>query len=305
MDIKIIKLFFWAILFTFCSCGKPNKPTANMDFGEVHPDKIIEKILTLDFNEEAQQDPNAFVEFVYLSKDGLPPAGIIFTNDGKDIKGNVLKLYAKDFVVNHTKKIGIRFPSGSKQQEYEGVLKLVDASQDLKQYITFGDSSSSFQVNDIIGNWKAEYNDPYPIWLKLAIGLVLIIIVAFGTFKYLKRMNGPMGPKSFKNGMISFLDGNTASVRLEDLTTYNISKALGIEEGIVLEPYDKPSPNGKKRFARLKNTSSATVKILYDGIEETIGISQDLYNSDVIQITNSENKTFTINYSNNKISRTF
>ena len=118
-------------------------------------------------------------------------------------------------------------------------------------------------------------------------------------------MNGPMGPKSFKNGMISFLDGNTASVRLEDLTTYNISKALGIEEGIVLEPYDKPSPNGKKRFARLKNTSSATVKILYDGIEETLGISQDLYNSDVIQITNSENKTFTINYSNNKISRTF
>ena len=50
MDIKIIKLFFWAILFTFCSCGKPNKPTANMDFGEVHPDKIIENILTLDFN---------------------------------------------------------------------------------------------------------------------------------------------------------------------------------------------------------------------------------------------------------------
>ena len=259
MDIKIIKLFFWAILFTFCSCGKPNKPTAKMDFGEVHPDKIIEKILTLDFNEEAQQDPNAFVEFVYLSKDGLPPAGIIFTNDGKDIKGNVLKLYAKDFVVNHTKKIGIRFPSGSKEQEYEGVLKLVDASQDLKQYITFGESASSFQVNDIIGNWKAEYNDPYPIWLKLAIGFMFILIIGVVIYFILwsKRKFGSMDVEvlKYKEEDKKFVRCISQLIDLSGERVKDISSCFGLADGNVILKA-KSSKNGILSYSSIAESAT-------------------------------------------------
>jgi hypothetical protein len=305
MKSRYFKFFFLIAAFILISCGKENN--IGLDFGEVHPGQTIEKTLTLNFNDEAIQDPTSFVEFAYFLKDGSAPVGIIFTIDGKAVLGNSLKFYAKDFAKknNFERKIGIQFPSGAVQQEYSGDFKLINASADLQQYITQGTDKVKSEIGKPVqnGEWHTLYNDPIALWVKLVIALATLLIIGFGTYKFLKRVNGPLGPKSFKNGMISFLDGNTTSVRLEDLTTYNISKALGIEEGIVLEPYDKPSPNGKKRFARLKNTSNATVKIVYDGVEETTGVTQDLYNMDEIKIATEDKKSFLISYANNKIVR--
>ena len=135
------KYFFLISIISIISCSKENTESSVLDFGEVNPGKIIEKTLSLNFNDEAIQDTGAFVEFGYFLKDGAIPSGIIFTIDGKAVTGNSLKFYAKDFAKKNCfdVKIGIQFSKDSKQQEYNGDFKLINASADLRQYITQGE----------------------------------------------------------------------------------------------------------------------------------------------------------------------
>ena len=39
-----------------------------MNFGEAHPNQIVEKTLVLNFNDESKADSNSFVEFSYLNE---------------------------------------------------------------------------------------------------------------------------------------------------------------------------------------------------------------------------------------------
>ena len=57
----------------------------DIDFGVLTPDQKTEKTLTLQFNAEAQNDPNAFVQFVFLTKAGdeFPKDQICFLVNGK------------------------------------------------------------------------------------------------------------------------------------------------------------------------------------------------------------------------------
>jgi hypothetical protein len=91
---------------------------------------------------------------------------------------------------------------------------------------------------------------------------------------------------------------------LENLKVYDISKKLGIEDGLTLEPVDKLYQRKKHRFARLKNNSAnLEIKLKYDNVEETIGVNQELYNMDEIKIITQDKKIYLLSYSNNKISR--
>lgn len=310
MNCTLLKSIFVLTVMTLISCGKQKKESTKMDFGEIHPSQTIEKTLTLNFNDEAKQDSIAFVEFAYELENGGTPLGVEFTVDGKKVKSNRLKFYAKDFEdkSNCEVKIGIHFPDSSKQQEYAYDFKLVNASQGLEEYITQGKDRLPVEVGENVGEVTAIYNDPIPLSIKLAIALSTVLIIVFGLYYILTRNNMPFGHKTFKAGMLTFPDGdaNVTSVRLENLRSYNISSAFtGLEDGLLLEPYDKIYNGKKKRFARLKNNSTTLeLKLINDDKEEMVGAAQELYNLDEIKIISSEIKNCIIRYTNNEINRT-
>jgi hypothetical protein len=302
----LLKIFTILAVTTFISCGKSNnKATTQMDFGEAHPNQIVEKTLVLNFNEGAMDDPNSYVEFSYLNADGTKPSGFEYTINGEPTKDNKLKFYASAFKNKSQEvKIGVKFPKGADQKKYEGNFVLTSASPDLEQNLTQGVEKVPAQIGDTVGKWNVIYSDPIPLWIKLLVGIGSLILLISLSWFILTRPDMPMGPKTFKKGILSFLDGNAATVNLEKLQKYDISKTLGIEEGLTLEPFDKLHQRKKQRFAKLKNNSSnLEVKVSYDGIEETIGVNQELYNLDEIKVKTQDNKTYLLSYSNNKIVR--
>ena len=74
-----------------------------------------------------------------------------------------------------------------------------------------------------------------------------------------------------KSGIISYPDGQL-TLRLEDVNRYglDISKTLDIDSGINLVPQDRYYNKKKRRFARLKNSSSAEISIIYDEFEDIV-----------------------------------
>ena len=183
-------------------------------------------------------------------------------------------------------------------------------NESFAQYKTYklnpkGDTINAInQQGEKVGKWDVIYNDPIPLWIKLVVGIGLLIFLISLLWFILTRPNMLFGKKTFKKGMLSFLDGDTTTVNLENLKVYDISKKLGIEDGLTLEPVDKLYQRKKHRFARLKNTSAnVEFKIKYDNVEETIGVNQELYNMDEIKIITQDKKTYLLSYSNNKISR--
>lgn len=170
--------------------------------------------------------------------------------------------------------------------------------------------SSGFNVDDIkyvpqFGFKDTEVSFPKSTKDKVLcflsiVGIILLII--FITYLILKRDNMPLGRRTFLTGMITYTDGQLPSVRLEgeNRYRYDISNALGIDQGIILEPYERYYNRKKRRFARLKNTSDAEISILYDDIEEMIGGAQELYHRDEIKIKTLDNKMFIIGYMNKK-----
>ena len=256
-------------------------------------------------NDEAKADSNSFVEFTYLNKDDSQPNGFEFTINGKSVQGNKLKFYAYNFVNKSPEvKIGIKFPKGTKETEYSGNFVLTNASVDLQQFITQGTDKIPSQIGEKVGKWDVIYNDPIPLWIKLVVGIGLVLFFISLLWFILTRPNMLFGPKTFKKGMLSFLDGDATTINLEKLKVYDISKKLGIEEGLILEPVDKLYQRKKQRFARLKNNSAnLEIKLKYDSVEETVGVNQELYNMDEIKIITQDKKTYLLSYSNNKITR--
>lgn len=300
--IKVLSIFS---IVTLISCEKNKKIETAMNFGEAHPNQVVEKTLVLNFNDESKTDSSSFVEFSYLNEDGSKPLNIVYTIDGVETKDNKMKFYAYSFNNKNSEvKIGIKFLKGSEEKDYSGKFVITSASPNLQQNISQGTDKIKSEVGETVGKWNVTFIDPIPIWLKLIIGIGVTIILISLLWFILTRPNMPMGPKTFQRGMLSFLDGNFSSVNLEKLQKYDISKILSIEEGLILEPFDKLYQRKKQRFARLKNnTSNLDIKILYDGTEETIGVNQELYNLDEIKIKTIDNKVYTLSYSNNKIQR--
>ena len=287
-------------MFLFSCENKDIVPKiGELDFGEVNPNKIIEKTMTVGFNPAAKSDPNAFLEFEFVNVDGKPMENVLFKIAGDSYPGK-FKLKPTDIDPNGKVKIGIQFADNAKEQDYNGYLLIVNSSDDLKQSITYGDTSNSINLHDKVGNFHAKYVVPMAKWLFWTI-LILSVFIVIGTFVFiLTRDNMPFGNKTFKYGTIGFPNGEIPSAKLEKLAIYDISKAFGIDAGVTLEPYDKKENNKHKRMARIRNKSNLVVTILYDGTEQIIGVTEDLYNMDEVKIITTDNKICHISYTNNK-----
>lgn len=306
---KIISTAFIILtVFAFYSCDTKAPKLGVIDFGEIKPGDTATKKLTLNFNDEAKNDDQAFVEFIFEMPGDVYPEGIEFIVDGEVVTSNKLRFYAKDFKDNllNERMVGIKFPEDAKEQVYAGSFRLVNASAGLKDYITHGPDHESIQVGEPVVNMQVEVADPLPWWLNLIIFAFIFAALTAIVVYVLTRNDMPFGKKSFKNGVITLFDGDEPlpSVRLDKLIRYNISDGISaLNEELVLEPLDKIY-NGKKcRFAQLKNNTSLDLKILHDDEEEIIGTLQELYHNDEVIIKNIDNTTFTIRYSNFKIIR--
>ena len=292
------------IVFLIASCS--NKPeVTNIDFGEIHPGQKIEKTIFIDFSDDAKKDKNTYLEVQYLTADGKIPSGVKYSYMGKTSPNSIIKIYAKDFIVVNYQKIGIQFPYGASVQELNGDLHLIETSKDLVG-TAFG---KPVKTNDVITKWHVNKTDPLPLWMTMCIWLGSFIVLIGILYFILSRNNMPFGPKTFKNGMITFpnADASVSLVRLDNLKKYDLSAAYSdLTPGeLILEPYDKLHNRKKMRFARLSNKSqSVDIKLVYDGKEEFAGAAQELYNNDEIIITNGEKK-YTIRYTNNNINRIY
>ena len=305
MKTRYNKIFFLLFLLSIlCFCNKNHRGLELVEFGEVRPGQTIEKTLNLAFNLEAQNDPDSFVEFVYETENGERPENIEFTIDGTVVIGNSLKFFAKDLPSKHDVKIGIRFPKGSPQKRYSGIFVIKNASEALSKGITHTSEKLPVQVGESVAAWSAEYNVPIPFWKVIVFVALIVLILVSAVIYVLTRNNMPFGSKTFKSGMITFpnCDAKVTNVRLDNLLKYDLSFAFdGLEEGLILEPFDKIHSGRKKRFARIKNTSKTlNLNIIHDDIEEIAGTAQELYHLDEIKIIMAENKNFLFRYSNNK-----
>jgi hypothetical protein len=300
---RLFKLSYTVLLSLFLfSCGnKGNTPKiGELDFGEVNPDKSITKTMTIDFNTAAQSDPNAFLEFEFVSTDGKPLNDISFKIMGRTTSGNKFKIKHADLDPNHKVEIEILFSQNAKEKDYNGYLMLINSSEDLKQNITYGDAAVVKNLHEQVGVFHAKYVIPMASWLFWTI-LILSVLIVIGTVVFiLTRDNMPFGKKTFKYGTIGFPSGESSSVKLEKLAVYDISKAFGLDAGITLEPYYKKVNGKERRMARIRNKSNLVVTILFDGTEQIIGVTEDLYNMDEVKITTTDNKICHISYTNNK-----
>jgi hypothetical protein len=300
---KYLLISILCLIVTSCDNSK-SSDKKNVDFGEVHPGKTVYKDVFVTFSPDAKKDNQTFIKLQYLV-DGNAPVGVKYSYNGKTSSNNIITLYAKDFNGVESKKIGIQFPYGASVQELNGDLYLIATSKDLVG-TAFG---KPVKTNDVITTWHVNKTDPLPLWMTLSIWLGSIIVLIGIIYFILSRNNMPFGPKTFKNGMITFpnADASVSLVRLDNLKKYDLSAAYSdLTPGeLILEPYDKLHNRKKMRFARLSNKSqSVDIKLVYDGKEEFASAAQELYNSDEIIITNADQK-HTIQYSNNIINRIY
>lgn len=292
------------LIVTSCDNSK-SSDKKNVDFGEIHPGETVHKSIFVEFSPDAKKDNKTYIKLQYLVEGNKTPVGVKYTYNGKTSTDNIITIYAKDFKGVEEKKIGIQFPKGASVQELNGDLRLIETSKDLVG-TAFG---KPVKTNDVITTWHVNETDPLPMWMTLCIWLGSIFVLIGILYFILSRNNMPFGPKTFKNGMITFPNGDAAVsiVRLDKLIKYDLSAAYSdLTPGeLILEPYDKLYNRKKMRFARLSNKSqSVDIKLVYDGKEEFASAAQELYNSDEIIITNADQK-HTIQYSNNNINRIY
>ena len=306
MKNTILKYLLLSVFFLLIvSCEDSNSSDKKMiDFGEVHPGQTVYKTISIEFSPDAKRDRNTYIKLQYLV-DRNAPVGVKYSYNGKTSTNNIITLYAKDFNGVQSKKIGIQFPYGASVQELNGDLHLIETSKDLVG-TAFG---KPVKTNDVITKWHVNKTDPLPLWMTLCIWIGSIIVLIGILYFIFSRNNMPFGPKTFKNGMITFpnADASVSLVRLDNLKKYDLFAAYSdLTPGeLILEPYDKLHNRKKMRFARLSNKSqSVDIKLVYDSKEEFAGAAQELYNNDEIIITNGEKK-YTIRYTNNNINRIY
>jgi hypothetical protein len=279
-----------------------------VDFGAARPEQMIEKTMTLNFNMEAKKDTSAYVEFEFVLNDGSIPNDIELTLNGTTQSSNKFKFYATDFNQGSQEvKIGIHFPKGSKEQIYSGGLRIINASEELQSNIYYNNDDIQLVIGEPIVTWKAECADPLPIWIKILIISAILILLFWLAYYILSLPNMPLGPKTFQSGMLSFPDGEALipNVRLDKLKEFNISTAFsGLEEGLILYPYDKLYNKKKRRFARIKNTTlNVELRVYHNGNEEIVGATLELYHLDEVKITTPDGEIHIMAYTNNKIKR--
>ena len=304
---NLIKLFTCLVvgIVFLSSCGDNSiVSNGNLDFGEVNPGQKIEKNLTIDFNAAAKSDKSAFLEFEFCDSLGSPISEITFIVGQRKFQGQKFRITPTDLDPNNKVRIGIQFSANATEKDYAGYLMLVNASDELKQNISNPDTKKNINVLEKIGTFKATYRVPMPTWLFWSVILLSITIVAFIIFFILTRNNMPFGKKTFTYGTIGFPNLESPTVYLDKLGSFDISKVLNLEPGLILEPYDKLIPGGKKRMARLRNSSNMEVKIVVDNTEQMIGVMEDLYNMDEVKIIFG-GQVYLLNYINNKIVRSF
>lgn len=304
--LKIIQPLY-LLLFIFSSCDflqNQSKEVGEIDFGEVNPEKVVEKVLTVEFNAAAQNDKSAFLEFEFVDKLGQPISNIKFRLGDKVIPSK-FRVTPGEVDPNGKVHVGIIFPPGSKEQDYFGYLMLTDASSDLKQNISLNDTTNIINLHNKIADFHAKYEIPMASWLYWSILLGSILSFLGIIVFILTRDNMPFGKTTFKFGTLGFPDGELSSVKLEKLPVYDLSKAFGIQPGLTIEPYDKRVGSAKKRFARVRNKTDLVIKINYDGTDHIIGATEDFYNMDELKIQTPDNKVLHVTYTNNKNVRTF
>ena len=299
---RLNKLLIFVLSLFLFSCSSKKTQIGEMDFGEVQPNKVIEKTITVDFNSAAKADNNAFLEFEFVDKDGNPINNVIFKIGNKTVN-NKFKVMPSDVDPNGKIRVGIQFKSNASEKEYNGYLRLINSSDALKMNISLGDTSNIINYTDNVSKFHCTYKVPMEAWKFWSIIFSILLIVFGFLYLILTRDNMIFGKKTFIHGSIGFPNGELSSVRLDKLAIFDVSKVFGIDSGIYIEPYDKKVINKVTRMARLKNNSNFDIKIMYDNIEQSIGASEDLYNFDEIKIIVND-KIYQFNYINSKIVRT-
>lgn len=277
----------------------------DIDFGVLTPDQKTEKTLTLQFNAEAQNDPNAFVQFVFLTKAGdeFPKDQIYFLVNGKK---HLLKFYAKDYTGGPKDVcIGIEFSERAKEQVYEGRFVIAAASPDLLQNISYGTKKEKVIVGDRTSGLKTrfEYRIPFPMWLKGSIyGIIGCLILLGLWFGFLKRNMY----QAFDGGVIELMEPEQREIKFKGLrmlylggnikeSQSNVSKIFTGAISHQLKEYPigvtiYPVKIKNKVWHKIKNDTSTTM----EPIENT------LYDFAEYKLTGSNNQTIKLIYKNSK-----
>lgn len=282
MNIKnwIILQFVFLLLV---SCGQSE---------EITMEKSIKKEIKLEFNQSAVITEESVI---FEINDNFDFGNLILLVNGKEITENTFTVVATEQVekVSLEVKLKPEAPSGS----YDFSVNAIDQSSSLDEAITFKGGEEGFQITSFE---KPKSNSEILIFYVIVAAVILAIIglIAF----ILKRDNMPFGKKTFQKGSLSFPNGESPSIRLEGQHRYQVdlSKILGFDSGMIIEPVDKYQNKKKKRFARFKNTTDTENILIYDGEEESIGGTEDLYHMDEVKIKTKDNRDILITYMNNK-----
>jgi len=173
---KFYRIYFLAALTVvlMVSCSESIKK-GELDYGEVNPQTRKEKTISIDFNSAARADRNAFLEFEFVDANGRPFNDATFYLHDRVVNGR-FKITPDDIDPNGKVKVGIEFPSGATEKEYTGALMLVNASSDLLENITYGDSTNIISIKTNVADVKAQYVVPMPSWQKYIIYSLIIFI---------------------------------------------------------------------------------------------------------------------------------
>lgn len=262
------------------------------EVGKINEDETVKKEIKLEFNHSAVLTGESVV--FEINDD--------FNYDKLTLLVNQNEINDKNFTIVATQPVQVvplevRLKPGAPSGKYNFSVNVKGQSSSLDQAVFFKGDEEGFQVTSFENPKSAsEIMIFYGI---IAGGIILIILLVLFI---LKRDNMPLGKKTFQKGSISFPNGEFPSIRLEGQHRYQVdlSKVLGIDSGMVLEPVDKFQNKRKKRFARFKNTTDAENILVYDGMQESMGGTEDLYHMDEVKIKTKDNRTILFNYMNGK-----
>lgn len=258
---------------------------------EISPDNTIEKEIILTFNQSAILSGESVT---FEINDDFDFDNLTLLVNGNENTKTTFDVVATKNIEKVSLEVKLKGDAPSKTYNFSVNVK--GQSSGLIETLNFK-GEEGFAVT----NYKKS-KSPTEIIIFYILIVGLIIAVILGIYYILKRDNMPLGKKTFLNGNITFPNGELPSIRLEGQNRHyvDISKVLGIEPGIILEPVDRYYNRSKRRFARLKNTSNAENVIMYDGNEESMGVTQEIYHMDEIKIKTEDNRIIILGYMNNR-----
>lgn len=313
--IYIILLLLCIIPFSGCEKSAVKQPGEKMSYP-----------LVFEFNKEAKQrgdwlvfrleckDPEQLKLFD-VKVEGAGKVPVTFDAKKKSAEFKIVAGQGKTSVNNSLEEFNLilQYKEGLKKYPEHQVLapklKIIEASPNFQNEVSklegaeYYPSSEDGTMADLENSHVTITGPPTPAWQIWGGILLAVLIVGAAGFYILKLPNMPLGPKTFKVGMLTFpnADAKVMNVRLEKLEDYSLNSAFeGLEE-ITLVPTDKKYKGKNGRYARLKNSSIALkVKVIYDGQEEMVGSFHDLLHMDEIKVIDTDGKEYLFKYSNIK-----